>query len=71
MKKKFIWLVGSVLMVLTLLVAACAPAPEKEAAPAVKEAAPVVKEVAPGGPDVQVDRAIDDAPAVVVAGRPA
>lgn len=46
MKRRFVWLVVSSLVVLVLLVAACAPAP-KEAAPTEQKAAPIEEKAPP------------------------
>ena len=49
MKKKFVWLLVSCLMVLSLVLASCAPAvpEEKEVTPPTKEVTPPTKEVVP------------------------
>ena len=53
MKKKIVWLVVSCLMVLSLVLASCAPAvveEEEEVTPVVEEEEVVEEEVAPEGP---------------------
>ncbi|MDO8687944.1 MAG: ABC transporter substrate-binding protein [Dehalococcoidales bacterium] len=61
MKRKFIWVVASGLVVVAMLLAACAPAPAKETAP-VAPTAPVVKETAPYAPPPAVKEAAPATP---------